>query len=503
MGYDLSRWAQHVSHPCLMPRTRQVLAAICMVAHDEHGEFWMRGQKFLEENLPDMSYGAYRNHLSILVRNGLLLKIWHGGGPISHGNGKTTRYRINSPVVQNPHPEQTALPDIVKSPEAQPPALEVNSEPAVSPTIKMYMRLEELLEAGVTPEQMLEMLETMSVNMSDDGVDMSDNGLDLSGGVTCSPDLSGDVTCLDAETAQKARHVSSDMSDDGLDLSDGVTCSPELSGELTCSEDQTCQVSLHVGAKHVSSPDTPSLHEEKEHEEKKDHAAAADMSDLPDDDLTGFFDILTTALADAGHPGIRAAQFADLSGFLADYTNLTGSPPDERTADYIVGRVSETAGIRNVAAFVRRLARDVLTTGEGFVAYEPPQPAPLPERPAEPLPPPDWNTLHLSHVEQEAPAQDVWDSVLDVLRGQVSSTAFETWLIASSGAAYADGQFVVGTANSFTSEMLKNRMHSLIESAVKSVTGVELKIQYAVAPVEGRGECPICQAGEEGQAAAS
>ena len=490
MGYDLSRWAQHVSHPCLMPRTRQVLAAICMVAHDEHGEFWMRGQKFLEENLPDMSYGAYRNHLSILVRNGLLLKIWHGGGPISHGNGKTTRYRINSPVVQNPHPEQTALPDIVKSPEAQPPALEVNSEPAVSPTIKMYMRLEELLEAGVTPEQMLEMLETMSVNMSDDGVDMSDNGLDLSGGVTCSPDLSGDVTGLDAETAQKARHVSSDMSG-------GVTCSPELSGELTCSEDQTCQVSLHVGAKHVSSPDTPSLHEEKEHEEKKDHAAAAaDMSDLPDDDLTGFFDILTTALAKTGHPGIRAAQFADLSEFLADYTNLTGSPPDQRTAEYIVGRVSETAGIRNVAAFVRRLARDVLTTGEGFVDYEPPAPAPPPEGPSEPLPPPDWVVLHLSHVEQDSPAQEVWDSVLDMLRGQVSRPAFETWLSASSGAAYADGQFVVGTANSFTSEMLRNRMDSLIESAVKGVTGVKLKIQYAVAPLEGRGECPICQAGE-------
>ena len=497
MGYDLSRWAQHVSHPCLMPRTRQVLAAICMVAHDDHGEFWMRGQKFLEENLPDMSYGAYRNHLSILVRNGLLLKIWHGGGPISHGNGKTTRYRINSPVVQNPHPEQTALPDIVKSREAQPPALEVNNEPAVSPTIKMYMRLEELLEAGVTPEQMLEMLETMSVNMSDDG-------LDLSGGVTCSPDLSGDVTGLDAETAQKARHVSSDMSDDGADLSGGVTCSPELSGGLTCSEDQTCQVSLHVGPKHVSSPDTPSLHEEKEHEEKKDHAAAAaDMSDLPDDDLTDFFDRLATALAAAGYSGIRAAQFADLKGFLADYTNLTGSPPDQRTADYIVRRVSETAGIRNVAAFVRRLARDVLTTGEGFVAYEPPPPAPPPEHPAEPLPPPDWAVLHLSHVEQDSPPQEVWDAVLGVLRGQVSSTAYETWLSSSSGSAYADGQFVVGSANSFASEMLRNRMHPLIESAVKGVTGVKLRIHYAVAPVEGRGECPICQAGEEGQAAAS
>ena len=479
MGYDLSRWAQHVSHPCLMPRTRQVLAAICMVAHDDHGEFWMRGQKFLEENLPDMSYGAYRNHLSILVRNGLLLKIWHGGGPTSHGNGKTTRYRINSPVVQNPHPEQTALPDIVKSPDSQPPALEVNSEPAVSPTIKMYMRLEELLEGGVTPEQMLEMLETMSV------------------------DMSGELTGLDAETAQKAKHVSSDMSDEGVDMSGGVTCSSDMSGDVTCSEGSTCQVSLHVNAKHVSSPDTPSLHEEKEHEEKRDHAAAAaNMSDLPDDDLTGFFDILATALAAAGYPGIRATQFADLRGFLADYTNLTGSPPDQRTAEYIVGRVSETAGIRNVAAFVRRLARDVLTTGEGFVAYEPPPPEPPSEGPSEPLPPPDWAVLHLSHVEQDSPAQKVWDSVLDMLRGQVSRPAFETWLSASSGAAYADGQFVVGTANSFTSEMLRNRMHPLIESAVSGVTGVKLKIQYAVVPVEGRGECPVCQAGEA-QAAAS
>ena len=249
---------------------------------------------------------------------------------------------------------------------------------------------------------------------------------------------------------------------------------------------------------HASLPPLP--YEEKEHDEKEEHAAAA--GENRSRNLTIFFDQLSTALAKAGYPGIRAAQFADLSGFLADYTNLTGSPPDQRTAEYIVSRVSETVGIRNVAAFVRRLAGDVLTTGEGFVAYEPP-PAPPPEGPAEPLPPPDWAVLHLAHVEQVAPAQEVWDSVLDVLRGQVSSTAYETWLSSSSGAAYAEGQFVVSTANSFTSEMLRNRMHPLIERAVRDVVGVELTIQYAVAPMEGRGECPICQAGEEAQAAAS
>ena len=125
-------------------------------------------------------------------------------------------------------------------------------------------------------------------------------------------------------------------------------------------------------------------------------------------------------------------------------------------------------------------------------------PSPPPERPAEPSPPPDWNLLHLAHGEQDSPAQEVWESVLDVLRGQVSNTAFETWLSSSSGAAYAEGQFVVGTANSFTSEMLKNRMHQQIEKAVHEVAGVELEIQYAVVvALEDRRECPLCQAGEK------
>ena len=104
MGYDLSHWAQTVEHPCLTPRTRQVLNAICMVAHDEHGEFWMRATRLISEYLPDMSYGGYRNCVSRLVTNGLLIKTEQGGGRTSNGRGTTTRYRVNSPVVRNPYP---------------------------------------------------------------------------------------------------------------------------------------------------------------------------------------------------------------------------------------------------------------------------------------------------------------------------------------------------------------------------------------------------------------
>ena len=244
------------------------------------------------------------------------------------------------------------------------------------------------------------------------------------------------------------------------------------------------------------------IHEEKRGEDKEDHAAAANWTD-PESNRTGsgkdppdFFDLLTIKLAAEGHRGIRPAQFDHLRELMPQYAEATGGVlPDQRTAEYIVGRLRNSQGVRNVVGFVLSVTEDVLRTGEGFVAYEPP-PAPPPEHPAEPLPPPDWNTLHLAHVEQVSPAQDVWDAALNVLRGQVSKTAYETWLSSSSGSAYADGQFVVGSANAFASEMLRNRLHPLIESAVKGVTGVKLKIQYAVAPVEGRGECPVCQAGE-------
>ena len=80
---------------------------------------------------------------------------------------------------------------------------------------------------------------------------------------------------------------------------------------------------------------------------------------------------------------------------------------------------------------------------------------------------------------------------------------FETWVAEASGAAYAEGKFVVGSANTFASEMLKNRMHFQIEKAVLDVTRKDLIIQYAVVPLEGRQGCPLCQAGETKEATAS
>ena len=186
MGYDLSHWAQTVEHPCLTPRTRQVLNAICMVAHDEHGEFWMRATRLITEYLPDMSYGGYRNCVSRLVTNGLLIKTEQGGGRTSNGRGTTTRYRVNSPVVRNPYPEQGVLPEITKSPEAQPPTLEASNESHTTSAVDVYQRVEDLLAAGVTPDQMLAIMKVVEDTMTGSR-DVSDSPQNLihSGGETC------------------------------------------------------------------------------------------------------------------------------------------------------------------------------------------------------------------------------------------------------------------------------------------------------------------------------
>ena len=73
--------------------------------------------------------------------------------------------------------------------------------------------------------------------------------------------------------------------------------------------------------------------------------------------------------------------------------------------------------------FARKITQDVLTTGEGYVAYEPPAPpAPPSERPVESSPP-DWELLHLAHGKQMSSAQEIWGAVSERLRGQVSRPA--------------------------------------------------------------------------------
>jgi len=240
--------------------------------------------------------------------------------------------------------------------------------------------------------------------------------------------------------------------------------------------------------------------EEKQGEEKGGNAAAA-VSTYVQESMTIFFDRLADTLEDAGYHGIRAAQFADLSGLIQDYEGVTGSAPDQRTADYIVGRLRGSRGVRNVAGFVRTLTEDVLRTGEGFV---PADDFPTPPYSAPPTHPekPDWEVLHLAHLEQVSPASGVWNNVLENLRFQVARPAFETWLSESRGVAYVRGTFVVGTPNRYAAEMLEHRLHPVVERAVSDVVGEQPEILYTVEAQVGEG-CPICAGAGDMSAAAS
>ena len=77
-------------------------------------------------------------------------------------------------------------------------------------------------------------------------------------------------------------------------------------------------------------------------------------------------------------------------------------------------------------------------------------------------------------------ARDIWTEALGHLRQQVARPAYETWLADTIGVSRGDGEFVVGTANAFVSEMLEHRMYPLIERAITEVIADPTTVQFSV-----------------------
>ena len=493
MGYDLNKWALKEDHPSLTARTRQVLAAICMVAHDEHGEFWMRPNQFIAEYLPGMSYGAYRNHLMVLVRNNFLIKIEQGGGRTTHGRGKTTRYRVNSPVVKTAQPAQGVLPDISKSAEALPPKPEAKVSQETDTASEVYDHVDQLLNSGVSPEEMLTILKVISEtfsrtrNLSESHADELPSDLNQSGNLTGSVVPTTEL---------------------GQDLTGSSASEENPSDNLTGLDEETRQVkpypvrnSDRINRNMSGILTEPPIHEEKSNDVNLHAAAAINQSDSTEQ-VPDFFEVLVSALEQAGHAGIRAAQFEHLRQLMPLYAEATGGVlPDRDTAHYIVGRLMASKGVRNVVGYTLSITEDVLRTGEGYVEPAPAPSAYQPSVETRPESTPDWELLHLAHLEQIAPAQEIWTLAREELRCDVSRPAFETWLAETIGWAYADGRFVIGTPSGFVSEMLANRLHPLIERALRDITGAEVAFAFAVVPPDGIA-CELCSS-QDLQSAAS
>ena len=441
-----------------------------MVALDKHGHFWMNQASFLNEYLPGMSRSAYRNHLKKLVDANILIKVRHGGGRVSGGRGTTTQYRVNSPTISERQPAQSMLPEVGRIPNSPAGTEEDAPETKQSGMTSVFQRIEDLIAQGLSPEDLTALLEPGYTESSNGESDPGENA-------------QGDAeTCPTPE-----KHV---LKSDKFHRN--------LSENLTGFSNRTCP----TPEKHVLKSDKfhrnlsenrtgYPIHEEQKHEDEENAAAAANMSDT-DGNLSDFFEILVTKLAEAGHRGIRAAQFEHLRELEPTYAEATGGVlPDERTAEYIVRRVTTSRDIRNVAGFVLSLTADVLRTGEGYEkpALPPARQDVLPD--PETAPAHDWDLLHLAHVEQVASAQEVWAQALEKIRQEIARPAFETWPKDASGWAYTKDTFVIVTPNAFVTEMLAMRLAPVIERAVWNTIGSVITVRYTVEP-QITAECEVC-----------
>ena len=74
----------------------------------------------------------------------------------------------------------------------------------------------------------------------------------------------------------------------------------------------------------------------------------------------------------------------------------------------------------------------------------------------------------------------MWQAVLGDLQLKVTRPSYETWLRDTTGVRYDDGEFVVGTPNTFVAEMLEQRMYSLISDAVARIVAKDVEVRFEV-----------------------
>ena len=77
-------------------------------------------------------------------------------------------------------------------------------------------------------------------------------------------------------------------------------------------------------------------------------------------------------------------------------------------------------------------------------------------------------------------AEQVWEAVLGDLQLRVTRPSYETWLKGTVGLDHLDGEFVVGTPNTFVAEMLEQRMYSLISQALEKIVDGPPDIRFRV-----------------------
>ena len=214
---------------------------------------------------------------------------------------------------------------------------------------------------------------------------------------------------------------------------------------------------------------------------------------------------LLAALASLRLTNFTAAALTFVDDYVPLFIEATGKEPGEREAEYIAKRTLEF--LSNTGAwdepyrflpFIEGVVSTVFTTGMTSALRDPePKPMSQPEAQLREEAQANWAILHTGHTPNAVSALnpgEIWDAALGELQRQVARPAFETWLRDTGGVGITDGEFYVGTANEFVSEMLEHRMYSLIERAVEHVVDSPLSIRFVVVPSNiDHTKCPLCE----------
>ena len=82
-------------------------------------------------------------------------------------------------------------------------------------------------------------------------------------------------------------------------------------------------------------------------------------------------------------------------------------------------------------------------------------------------------------MSQESP-QIIWETALDSLRVQGSTSAYDTWLKSSRGVDFDGETFVIQVENSFIAEWLDKRMRSLLERTLAGMLNRTIMVSVRV-----------------------
>lgn len=87
-----------------------------------------------------------------------------------------------------------------------------------------------------------------------------------------------------------------------------------------------------------------------------------------------------------------------------------------------------------------------------------------------------------AEVVPEVDARAIWQKTLGELQLQLNSSTYYTWLHDTWVEAYEDGDFIVGTPNTYARDWLENRLRPLVRKTIKSILGRNVDVRFVVRP---------------------